>query len=502
MKLNKKIIWDKRSKQFYLINCDKDLNTNFYNNLKDNKSQLIPFKVLLGDRVGSIRYSPASVQEWRNSIYTYNHNYMKNLPALCLGKSQILWVKLSNFGNPLKLLVPSDGLNTVCGWIKYLCKVISQKIIEKEMGYRGSKSVIFSSITVKEQRVYGSYCMKEVQLRCTLLNFERNYQTRIPFKQIINKFRTYTFKTVNTSTSTEINPWFVTGFSDAESCFSISIIRNKKLKIGWGVRARFQINLSQKDKVLLEQIQNFLCVKGSIYTKNEWNLIELQVQSVKDLKKIIDHFDKYPLITQKFADYKLFKEAFNLILNKEHLTINGLRKIVSIKASMNLGLQNTNEIKVTFPDIIPVMRPKVEDILIRDPHWLVGFTEGEGCFNVTIQKSQTTKTGFSVSLRFQLTQHIRDIVLMQSLIKFWNCGEIFKRPDEEAVDFKVSKFSDLTDKVIPFFQRVPLHGLKSQNFTDFCKVADIMKEKGHLTEEGLDQIRLIKAGMNTGRVLD
>jgi hypothetical protein len=96
------------------------------------------------------------------------------------------------------------------------------------MGYRGSKSVIFSSITVKEQRVYGSYCMKEVQLRCTLLNFERNYQTRIPFKQIINKFRTYTFKAVNTSTSTEINPWFVTGFSDAESCFSISIIRNKK----------------------------------------------------------------------------------------------------------------------------------------------------------------------------------------------------------------------------------------------------------------------------------
>jgi hypothetical protein len=60
----------------------------------------------------------------------------------------------------------------------------------------------------------------------------------------------------------------------------------------------------------------------------------------------------------------------------------------------------------------------------------------------------------------------------------------------------------LTGKVIPFFQRVPLHGLKYKNFTDFCKVADIMKEKGHLTEEGLDQIRLIKAGMNTGRVLD
>jgi hypothetical protein len=52
-------------------------------------------------------------------------------------------------------------------------------MIEREMDYRGSKSVIFLSIIVKEQRVYGSYCMKEVQLRCTLMDFERNYQVFI-----------------------------------------------------------------------------------------------------------------------------------------------------------------------------------------------------------------------------------------------------------------------------------------------------------------------------------
>jgi hypothetical protein len=133
---------------------------------------------------------------------------------------------------------------------------------------------------------------------------------------------------------------------------------------------------------------------------------------------------------------------------------------------------------------------------------LAGFAEGEGCFNVVVQKSPTTKTGFSVSLMFQLTQHSRDIALMQNLKNFWDCGKLFKRPNGEAVDFKITKFTDLTDKVIPFFQRIPLQGLKYKNFSDFCKVADIMKEKGHLTAEGLDQICKIKAGMNTGRIFD
>jgi hypothetical protein len=50
-----------------------------------------------------------------------------------------------------------------------------------------------------------------------------------------------------------------------------------------------------------------------------------------------------------------------------------------------------------------------------------------------------------------------------------------------------------------FFQKYPLQGVKSKDFKDFCKVAELMENKAHLTAEGLDQIRQIKAGMNTGR---
>lgn len=62
---------------------------------------------------------------------------------------------------------------------------------------------------------------------------------------------------------------------------------------------------------------------------------------------IIDHFDQYPLITKKHLDFILFKEAFQLFINKSHLTPEGLIKMASLKASMNLGLSKT--LKEAFP---------------------------------------------------------------------------------------------------------------------------------------------------------
>jgi hypothetical protein len=61
------------------------------------------------------------------------------------------------------------------------------------------------------------------------------------------------------------------------------------------------------------------------------------VQSFKDLKVIIDHFKRFPLLTQKCADFELFSQIFYLMEKKEHLTLEGLNKILAIKASINLG---------------------------------------------------------------------------------------------------------------------------------------------------------------------
>jgi len=128
----------------------------------------------------------------------------------------------------------------------------------------------------------------------------------------------------------------------------------------------------------------------------------------------------------------------------------------------------------------------------------LGLRQGEGSFWINILNSSTHRIGFQVTMVFQLTQHVRDEQLMRSLIAFFGCGSIRERG--LVVDFRVQKFSDLTHKIIPFFHKYPILGIKSPKvpFGDFCKVAKLM-DKAHLTKEGLDQIRKIKAGMNTGR---
>lgn len=134
----------------------------------------------------------------------------------------------------------------------------------------------------------------------------------------------------------KLNPWWVTGFIDGEGCFILSIYKDPRQKTGWRVQLSFKIALHLKDRAILEMIKNFLGV-GQIYSHGS-NSVELRVQSIKELAKIFEHLEKYLLITKKLADYKLLKQAYDLMLNNEHLKKEGLRKFVGIKASMNSGL--------------------------------------------------------------------------------------------------------------------------------------------------------------------
>jgi len=121
-----------------------------------------------------------------------------------------------------------------------------------------------------------------------------------------------------------LNPWWVTGYCDGESSFSIIIRKSKTHKLGWSVEPCFQIDIHKKDIAILEQIKNYFGV-GEIYNHRSQS-VQYRVPSVKGIMSIINHFDKYPLITQKQSNYLLFKNVINLIVNKEHLTIEGLKK--------------------------------------------------------------------------------------------------------------------------------------------------------------------------------
>jgi hypothetical protein len=72
------------------------------------------------------------------------------------------------------------------------------------------------------------------------------------------------------------------------------------------------------------------------------------------------------LFSKKRADFELLKQAFVLVQNKEHLTTEGLEKIIAIKATINNGL--SEELKANFPNVIPVERPVVENSIELNPN--------------------------------------------------------------------------------------------------------------------------------------
>ncbi|KAG0632613.1 cytochrome oxidase I intronic ORF 5 [Tuber brumale] len=224
-----------------------------------------------------------------------------------------------------------------------------------------------------------------------------------------------------------------------------------------------KVNIEYRGRALLENIKLYFNGAGGLDKHGELS-VKYRVSSIKDISLILNHFDKYPLITQKRADYLLFKKAFEIIQRKEHRTLEGLHKILSIKAVMNL----------------------------------VGFVEGEGCFYIDISET-SGKVGARVQLKFKITQHSRDALLMESLVKYLDCGKIYKKSSVDVIDYEVKKLSDITEKVIPFFKKYPLQGSKKLNFDNFCTVASLVESGAHLTKSGLEEIRKIKSGMNTQR---
>lgn len=303
----------------------------------------------------------------------------------------------------------------------------------------------------------------------------------------------------------KLNPAFITGFVDAEGSF-MALFRKKTQgynNVGWRIETVFQIKLHIKDVKLLELILDYFGA-GKI-VKDGDKACALVIRSLNDIRdKVLPHFSKYPLKTQKLADYLLWKEIVTIMGKGDHLTKNGVQNIINLRASLNLGLSDT--LNLSFPNSIAVPRPEVELLPLNissltDCEWVAGFTSGEGSFIVKIKESLRSKVGFQTYLDFRITQHSRDEKLMVSLINFFECGQYKLRGKGTlpAGDYYCVKFSDISGKIVPFFQKHVVRGVKSGDFTDWCKVVDFMQKGAHTTQEGLDIIRQIKSGMNRGR---
>lgn len=136
--------------------------------------------------------------------------------------------------------------------------------------------------------------------------------------------------------NSKLNPNYVVGLVDGEGCFSVTFNRHKDNRL-LEVRLIFEIELREDDLEILQRTKEiFGC--GNIYhlkyeRYQKWRPhYKYKVSSLKDITtKIIPFFTKYPLQAKKKYSFALFSKVAELMLQKRHLTTNGINEIKILK---------------------------------------------------------------------------------------------------------------------------------------------------------------------------
>ena len=122
--------------------------------------------------------------------------------------------------------------------------------------------------------------------------------------------------------------------------------------------------------------------------------------------------------------------------------------------------------------------------------WIVGFTDGEGCFSVSMFRNTTTKFGWQVFPEFVITQGKKSLPALEIFRSYFDCGKIYENArydnhKEYLYRYCVRSIEDLRGKIIPFFQKNRLYTAKQNDFEIFTDIVEKVFRKEHLSESGL-----------------
>lgn len=136
-----------------------------------------------------------------------------------------------------------------------------------------------------------------------------------------------------------------------------------------------------------------------------------------------------------------------------------------------------------------------------NPYWLTGFTDGEGCFSISIFRNKSLKSGYQVFPEFVLTQGAKSLDTLEKVRSFFGCGRIYenKRYDnhkEPLYKYCVRNKTDLIEKICPFFNKYALQTAKRDDFELFKQGLEIIRNGEHLTEKGFIKIQKVASRMN------
>ena len=171
---------------------------------------------------------------------------------------------------------------------------------------------------------------KKEQFRAWLYTYNKQYGMNILFKDKLVKPSLF-------------SGW-ISGFSDAEGCFY------GRVKSCWTSRLRraphLTFQVSQKEIYIIKIIRDIFLVSEGLVAQNNsdlknikydkgWDGWTFHCSSFTKLKVIRNYFSRYKLKTQKSLAFKKWCKIHDMVLNKEHLKLEGLNKIDLLTKDIN-----------------------------------------------------------------------------------------------------------------------------------------------------------------------
>ena len=133
-----------------------------------------------------------------------------------------------------------------------------------------------------------------------------------------------------------------------------------------------------------------------------------------------------------------------------------------------------------------------------DPEWIVGFTDGEGCFSVSIHRNDLARKtgGWHIQPTFQISQHRDHNQILYLLSEFFGCGKVRKKGRESRVEvYVVHSTIQLLERIIPFFEQYELR-VKRDDFEKFADIVRSIRARKHHVREEFERLVTLAYAMN------
>lgn len=156
-----------------------------------------------------------------------------------------------------------------------------------------------------------------------------------------NRFGSETIKLNNTPVSITLQDGWLSGFTDAEGCFNVSITENSRYTSGLVIKMRYM--LDQKDSVILNKIYVLFGFGKVRLRSGTSNVYRYTATGFKPLNDVIAYFKLFPLQTKKALSLKNWLTVHNHVSNKLHLTEEGLSQVRTLQKQINLNNSMTNK---------------------------------------------------------------------------------------------------------------------------------------------------------------